>query len=194
VGWPQPQREADEYDGDYMKKCLEHHVNLREHSFLPFPIAILTWLSWGNKPACSLPSHPLLLSTSRTCGWIMNKRTSNVPICDNIPLMDGPWSHRCTRPSHPLPQLGYFPLHRVRRHVGRAMVQPLRSGRDAWIRYRLQSPSAAQDKRDSHLARRLAMEYFLCFKPLSSSVMHSPTTSPSSTNFCHWHCHRFHRI
>ena len=108
--------------------------------------------------------------------------------------MDRPRSHRRPRPSHPLLKLGRFPPCRVRRHVGTTMAQSLHSGRDARIRYRSQSASAAQDERYGHTTLRLRHGMFAphasSHPPLRLRVLR-PLHHQQSRRWC---SDRFHRI
>jgi len=71
------QREADEYDRDFMKKYDEDlNTTLIFVSILVThtSVAVFISFSWGYRPVCSLQLHPLSLSTfSKTSNRITNK-------------------------------------------------------------------------------------------------------------------------
>ena len=62
------QREADEYDHDFIKKYdedLNTTLIFVSISLAPRSITMFIWFFWGYRPVCSLQLHPLSLSMFR---------------------------------------------------------------------------------------------------------------------------------
>ena len=147
------QREADEYDRDFMKKYDEDLnttlIFVSACFRIRTPIVALIRFSGGigrsvlrryirlhrrrpEQPLTRLHGDELRPPQDyRKCiawespNWLRRR----------VPQMGWPRSHRGPRPSHPLLEFGRFPPLRVRRHVGQAVAQPLCPDGDAWVRH-----------------------------------------------------------